>query len=171
MHRHAHRESSSRDRWTPSLELTPAGLFSPPPPRLSCRPVSCPVRKKGKLPYKTYEQTYDLEYGTNTVAIHIDAIKPGSRVILIDDLLATGGTAAAAAALLQKVGANILEVNFFIELSFLSGREKLAGLPGSLVGRLLTRFDRPEERQTAWLTPEDPRGGPVAAKIWPERDI
>jgi adenine phosphoribosyltransferase len=88
-----------------------------------------PVRKKGKLPYKTYEQTYDLEYGSNTVAIHVDAIRPGSRVLLIDDLLATGGTAAAAAALLQKVGAKILEVTFFIELSFLKGREKLAGFP------------------------------------------
>src|SRR5438445_586699 len=55
-----------------------------------------PVRKKGKLPYQTHEQNYDLEYGTNTVAIHIDAVKPGSRVVLIDDLLATGGTSAAA---------------------------------------------------------------------------
>ncbi len=88
-----------------------------------------PIRKKGKLPYKTFEQSYDLEYGTNTVAIHIDGITPGSRVMLIDDLLATGGTAAAAAALLQKVGAQILEVGFFIELSFLSGRDKLKGFP------------------------------------------
>jgi len=88
-----------------------------------------PVRKKGKLPYKTYEQTYDLEYGTNTVAIHIDAVKPGSRVLLIDDLLATGGTAAAAAALVKKVGGEILEIAFLIELSFLHGRDKLKGYP------------------------------------------
>ena len=88
-----------------------------------------PVRKKGKLPYKTHEQDYDLEYGTNTVAIHTDAVKPGSRVLLIDDLLATGGTAAAAAALLKKIGAQILEINFLIELSFLKGREKLKGYP------------------------------------------
>src|SRR5271165_3679524 len=88
-----------------------------------------PVRKKGKLPYLTHEQSYDLEYGSNTIAIHIDAIKPGSRVLLIDDLLATGGTAAAAAALLQKVGAEILEISFLIELSFLGGREKLKGFP------------------------------------------
>jgi adenine phosphoribosyltransferase len=88
-----------------------------------------PVRKKGKLPYNTYEQTYDLEYGSNTIAIHVDAVRRGSRVLLIDDLLATGGTAAAAAALLHKVGADILEVTFFIELSFLKGREKLAGFP------------------------------------------
>src|SRR5688572_28023569 len=61
-----------------------------------------PVRKKGKLPYATHEQSYDLEYGENTIAIHIDALKPGSRVLLIDDLLATGGTAAAAAQLVEK---------------------------------------------------------------------
>jgi adenine phosphoribosyltransferase len=88
-----------------------------------------PVRKKGKLPYKTHEQTYDLEYGTNTVAIHVDALKPGSRVLLIDDLLATGGTAAAAAALVKRVGGQILEISFLIELSFLKGREKLKGYP------------------------------------------
>ena len=63
-----------------------------------------PVRKKGKLPYRTHEQAYDLEYGTATVAVHVDALKPGSRVLLIDDLLATGGTAAAAAALVQRLG-------------------------------------------------------------------
>ncbi|MDB6067839.1 MAG: adenine phosphoribosyltransferase [Pedosphaera sp.] len=88
-----------------------------------------PVRKKGKLPYRTHEQGYDLEYGANTIAIHIDAVKPGSRVLLIDDLLATGGTAAAAAALLQKVGAQILEISFLIELGFLSGRDKLKDYP------------------------------------------
>jgi adenine phosphoribosyltransferase len=88
-----------------------------------------PVRKKGKLPYKTYEQSYDLEYGTNTVAIHIDAVKPGTRVVLIDDLLATGGTAAAAAMLLDKVGAKILEITFFIELGFLNGRQRLKDFP------------------------------------------
>jgi adenine phosphoribosyltransferase len=88
-----------------------------------------PVRKKGKLPFKTHEQEYDLEYGTNSIAIHIDAVKPGSRVLLIDDLLATGGTAAAAAMLLKKVGAQILEISFLIELGFLSGREKLKDYP------------------------------------------
>lgn len=88
-----------------------------------------PVRKKGKLPYQTFEQSYELEYGSSTIAIHTDAVHKGSRVILIDDLLATGGTAAAAAELLKKVGANILEVSFFIELSFLKGREKLKGVP------------------------------------------
>jgi adenine phosphoribosyltransferase len=86
-----------------------------------------PVRKKGKLPYKTYDQEYDLEYGTASIAMHIDALKPGARVLLIDDLLATGGTAAAATSLVQKLGAQILEVSFLIELKFLNGRERLKG--------------------------------------------
>jgi adenine phosphoribosyltransferase len=86
-----------------------------------------PVRKKGKLPYKTYEQEYALEYGTATIAIHADALKPGSRVLLIDDLLATGGTAAAATALIQKLGATILGISFLIELKFLNGRDRLKG--------------------------------------------
>jgi adenine phosphoribosyltransferase len=88
-----------------------------------------PVRKKGKLPWRTYEQSYDLEYGSNTVAVHIDAVKPGSRVLLADDLLATGGTALAAANLLQRLGVEILEITFLLELSFLKGREKLKGFP------------------------------------------
>jgi len=88
-----------------------------------------PVRKKGKLPYRTHEQEYELEYGTAAIAMHVDALKPGSRVLLIDDLLATGGTAAAAATLVQKLGAEILEISFLIELSFLHGREKLKQYP------------------------------------------
>ncbi len=88
-----------------------------------------PVRKKGKLPYQTHEQEYELEYGTASVAMHVDALKNGSRVLLIDDLLATGGTAAAAAALVQKLGAEILEISFLIELKFLNGREKLKKYP------------------------------------------
>src|SRR5277367_384500 len=86
-----------------------------------------PVRKKGKLPYQTIEQDYALEYGHATVAMHIDALKPGARVLLIDDLLATGGTSAAAIALIKKLGAEILEASFLIELKFLNGREKLKG--------------------------------------------
>jgi adenine phosphoribosyltransferase len=88
-----------------------------------------PIRKKGKLPYQTHEQDYALEYGTATVAVHVDALKSGSRVLLIDDLLATGGTAAAAATLVEKLGAEILQISFLIELSFLGGREKLKGFP------------------------------------------
>ncbi len=94
-----------------------------------------PVRKKGKLPFKTYEQDYALEYGSATIAMHIDALKPGSRVLLVDDLLATGGTAAAAAALVKKLGAQIVEISFLIELKFLNGRDKLKGYPvRSVVG-------------------------------------
>ena len=88
-----------------------------------------PVRKKGKLPYRAIEQDYALEYGTATIAMHVDALKPGARVLLIDDLLATGGTAAAAAALIKKLGAQILEISFLIELKFLNGRDKLKGQP------------------------------------------
>jgi adenine phosphoribosyltransferase len=88
-----------------------------------------PIRKKGKLPYQTHEESYDLEYGSNTLAIHVDAIKAGARVVLVDDLLATGGTAGAAANLVTKVGGRILETTFLIELSFLNGREKLKGAP------------------------------------------
>jgi adenine phosphoribosyltransferase len=88
-----------------------------------------PVRKKGKLPFTTIEQEYALEYGTATVAMHTDALKPGARVLLIDDLLATGGTAAAAIALVQKLGGKIEEVGFLIELNFLNGRARLPGLP------------------------------------------
>ena len=86
-----------------------------------------PIRKKGKLPYETFEETYDLEYGSATLAIHRDAFTPGERVVLLDDLLATGGTAAAAARLIEKARGVVSEVDFLIELSFLDGRAKLAG--------------------------------------------
>jgi adenine phosphoribosyltransferase len=88
-----------------------------------------PVRKKGKLPSKTLEEDYALEYGHATVAIHQDALRPGSRVLLIDDLLATGGTAAAATSLVRKLGAEILQFSSLIELRFLNGRDKLKDLP------------------------------------------
>ncbi len=88
-----------------------------------------PVRKKGKLPFQTIEEDYALEYGSATVAMHIDALKPGARVLLVDDLLATGGTAAAAASLVKKLGGQILEIGFVIELKFLNGRTKLKDLP------------------------------------------
>lgn len=88
-----------------------------------------PVRKKGKLPWATHEQSYDLEYGSNTMAVHIDAVHPGERVLLLDDLLATGGTAAATVQLLEKLGATIVGLNFLIELKFLDGRARLSGHP------------------------------------------
>jgi adenine phosphoribosyltransferase len=88
-----------------------------------------PVRKQGKLPFHTLEKSYELEYGTNTVAVHVDAVKPGARVLLMDDLLATGGTAWAAAALLRQLDAQVLTISFLIELAFLKGRDRLQGYP------------------------------------------
>ncbi len=88
-----------------------------------------PVRKKGKLPFTTIEQDYALEYGHATVAIHTDALRPGARILLVDDLLATGGTSGAAASLVKKLGGNILEIVFLIELKFLDGRQQLKGFP------------------------------------------
>lgn len=85
-----------------------------------------PVRKKGKLPYRTIEESYSLEYGTATLAMHVDAIRPGERVLLLDDLLATGGTAQATARLIERLGGQVIEIAFLIELAFLKGREKLA---------------------------------------------
>jgi adenine phosphoribosyltransferase len=83
------------------------------------------IRKPGKLPYHSIKQTYELEYGTDEIEIHEDAIKSGERILLVDDLLATGGTMAAAAELLAKLGGEIIGISFLIELTFLHGREKL----------------------------------------------
>jgi len=84
-----------------------------------------PIRKKGKLPWKTREASYTLEYGEAVVEIHQDAVNPGERILLVDDLLATGGTAAAAVRLLDQLEAEIVSVSFLIELTFLEGRAKL----------------------------------------------
>ena len=84
-----------------------------------------PVRKPGKLPFDTVKQSYDLEYGTDTLEIHKDAIKPGDRVLLHDDVLATGGTAAGVVSLIEKLGGKVVQCNFLIELTFLNGRDKL----------------------------------------------
>ncbi len=86
-----------------------------------------PIRKKGKLPWKTFEQPYELEYGSATLAVHQDAFRPGDRVILVDDLLATGGTAAASVKLIEQGGGVVVGIDFLVELAFLKGREKLAG--------------------------------------------
>ena len=86
-----------------------------------------PVRKPGKLPAETAKLSYDLEYGSNTLEIHKDAIQKGQRVLIVDDLLATGGTAAATAKLAHDLGAEIAGLAFVVELDFLKGREKLAG--------------------------------------------
>ncbi len=88
-----------------------------------------PARKPGKLPLPIYSEAYGLEYGTDALEIHRDAFKPGDRVLIVDDVLATGGTAAAARKLVERVGAQPLALTLFIELGFLAGREKLHGLP------------------------------------------
>lgn len=87
------------------------------------------VRKKGKLPGATVSHTYDLEYGTDTVEIQDGALQPGQRVVLLDDLLATGGTMAAAIGLIGKVGAQVAGAGCLIELTFLGGRDRLNGIP------------------------------------------
>ena len=92
--------------------------------RLGCGFI--PIRKKGKLPFDAHEVSYDLEYGSATLELHVDATGHGDRVVVIDDLLATGGTAAATVELLNKLECNVIEVAFLVELAFLGGREKLA---------------------------------------------
>lgn len=84
-----------------------------------------PIRKAGKLPYKTKSKEYALEYGTATIEMHIDAIKPGDKVVIIDDLLATGGTSKATVELIESLGGEVVKLVYLIELDFLKGRDKL----------------------------------------------
>lgn len=86
-----------------------------------------PVRKPGKLPAETLAESYELEYGTNSLEIHVDAIKKGQRVLVVDDLLATGGTARATCRLVERLGGQVIGVAFVIELNFLKGRDELKG--------------------------------------------
>jgi adenine phosphoribosyltransferase len=88
-----------------------------------------PIRKKGKLPAKTIRVEYGLEYGLDVLEIHADAIKPGQRVLIVDDLLATGGTTEANVRLVQELGGEIVGILYFIELSFLNGRDRLGDFP------------------------------------------
>jgi adenine phosphoribosyltransferase len=98
-------------------------------------PVACrlgagfvPVRKQGKLPARTHQQSYDLEYGSATIEVHTDAFAPGDRVLIVDDVLATGGTARATADLVRRSGAEVIAVSVLLELGFLNGRAQLPGL-------------------------------------------
>ena len=93
------------------------------------RTAFVPIRKPGKLPRETISESYDLEYGTATLHMHTDAVKRGQRVVIVDDLLATGGTARAAVDLVREVGGEVVAAAFAIELSDLGGREKLGGCP------------------------------------------
>lgn len=86
-----------------------------------------PVRKKGKLPCETVEMTYDLEYGTATIELHKDAVKPGQKVVIVDDLIATGGTIEAIVKLVEQLGGEVVKIIFLMELEGLNGREKLKG--------------------------------------------
>jgi adenine phosphoribosyltransferase len=88
-----------------------------------------PVRKRGKLPYQTHSVAYSLEYGEAVVEMHTDAIQPGERVVLVDDLLATGGTSGAAVELIRRAGGDPVAALFFVELAFLKGRERLPSVP------------------------------------------
>jgi adenine phosphoribosyltransferase len=105
--------------------LESRGFFFAPLLAIKLNAGFIPIRKPGKLPYTVESVTYDLEYGTDTLEIHKDSIVPGERILLHDDVLATGGTAKAACELITRLGGEIVQCNFFIELSFLKGRDKL----------------------------------------------
>lgn len=92
-----------------------------------------PIRKKGKLPYKTVSETYNLEYGSATIEMHIDAVNEKDNVLIVDDLLATGGTTCAAVELIKKLKANVAACAFVIELTFLNGKEKLKDIEYSSI--------------------------------------
>jgi adenine phosphoribosyltransferase len=102
-------------------------LAAPVATRLGCGFV--PVRKAGKLPAQTYREDYQLEYGTATIEVHTDAFGPGDQVLIVDDVLATGGTALATADLVRRAGAEVAGIAVLLELSFLNGRSKLGDLP------------------------------------------
>jgi adenine phosphoribosyltransferase len=104
------------------------GFIFAAPVALSLGAGFVPVRKQGKLPAATYAETYQLEYGTATIEVHTDAFEPGDRVLIVDDVLATGGTAAATARLIRRAGAEVAAITVVLELGFLDGRSRLSGL-------------------------------------------
>ncbi len=109
------------------LGIEARGFFFAPPVAYALGKGFIPVRKPNKLPAATVKMEYALEYGTDSLEIHADAIQPGQRVVIVDDVLATGGTAAAAAKLVEKLGGTVASLAFVIELDFLNGRSKLPG--------------------------------------------
>jgi len=106
--------------------LEARGYFFAPALALALKIPFVPIRKKGKLPYKTFSERYELEYGQETIEVHQDAIKPQQQILIFDDILATGGTAAAAANLMQHFNPQKIDFLFLMELSFLMGKEKIA---------------------------------------------
>jgi adenine phosphoribosyltransferase len=105
------------------------GFIFGAPLALALKAAFVPARKPGKLPFRTIGHEYALEYGTNRLEIHVDAIRPGQRVLVVDDLLATGGTAAATCALVRQLGGEVVACCFVVELAFLTGRVKLLPVP------------------------------------------
>jgi adenine phosphoribosyltransferase len=105
------------------------GFIFGPPVALALGAGFSIARKSGKLPWKTERETYELEYGTDSIEMHSDSVRPGSNVLLIDDLIATGGTAGATAALVERMGGKVVGCSFLIELSSLEGRKRLSGFP------------------------------------------
>lgn len=116
-------------RWQPDVIIGPEarGFLLGAPVAYALGIGFVPVRKPGKLPGETVRETYELEYGTDTLEVHADALYPGQRVAIVDDLLATGGTMLATARLVEKTGAQVVGMSFLIELGFLEGRDKLKG--------------------------------------------
>ena len=112
---------------TKVVAMESRGFLFGVPVALGLKAGFVPVRKPGKLPRKTLKETYNLEYGTDSLEIHEDAIKKGDKVLIIDDVLATGGTAEAVVKLVEKSGGRIAGLSFFIELGFLKGKDKLKG--------------------------------------------
>jgi adenine phosphoribosyltransferase len=104
------------------------GFIFGPPVALELGVGFVPARKPGKLPWKTVEETYDLEYGTDQVQMHEDALGPGDRVLIIDDLIATGGTAAAVTSLVRRMGGELVGLSILVELTFLEGRKLIDGV-------------------------------------------
>ena len=103
------------------------GFLFAAPLALALRKPLVPLRKPGKLPYRTYSLKYDLEYGQAELHMHIDGIEPGARVLMVDDLLATGGTMAAGCQLIEQAGGIVVSIAFLVELTFLRGRDRLGG--------------------------------------------
>ncbi|MBI3099084.1 MAG: adenine phosphoribosyltransferase [Planctomycetes bacterium] len=123
--------------WKPDaiVGIESRGFIFGAPVALALGVPFAPVRKKGKLPFRTRSHSYSLEYGTDTIEIHEDAVRPGQRVVVIDDLLATGGTLAAACALVESTGARVAGCACLIELAFLPGRRKLGARPFAAILR------------------------------------